>query len=255
MSSRLLTTVALATLSFGAAGVSLAQGQAPAYRPAMAMFDGKNSAAFPASPGLDVSSVATIEMWVAPKWTGQLGYDPFLVTYMGQKGPRFSVVMSGDQKAIGILSGDDSDYAEFDFSDGKAHHVAFVFVGDVADVFIDGVLISTLAIKIAELPASHFILGSANGTDLAFKGGLADVRIWNTALDQNTIVAWRFADPLAPSAKHPAANSLIGRSVFTNGRRGFALAQPPLSPETEALLKSSQEADEPPAPLASEDEK
>lgn len=254
MSSHLLTTVALAALSLGVAGASLAQGQAPAYRPAIAMFDGKNSVVFPASPSLDVSSVATIEMWVAPKWTGQLGYDPFLVTYMGDQGARFAVAMSGDQKAIGILAGDASDYAEFDFSDGKAHHVAFVFVQDTADVYVDGAFVNTLSISIADLPASHFILGSANGTDLAFKGGLADVRIWSTALDQETISAWRFADPLAEKAPHPEAEDLIGRSNFMGGRRGFALAEPLLDPDVAAAVQAAQVEDNLPASLAVEED-
>lgn len=253
MSSRLLTTVALAALSFGAAGASLAQSQAPAYRPAMAMFDGRNSVSFPSAPSLDVTRIATLEFWAAPSWKGALGFDPFLISYVGPEGPRFSVVMGGDQKAIGILAGDQSDYTEFDFSDGKAHHVAFVFVQDTADVYIDGAFVNTLSISIADLPASHFILGSANGTDLAFKGGLADVRIWSTALDQATIAAWRFADPLGGKAKHPEADSLIGRSAFENGRRSFALAEPILDPEDAALVQSAQIEDDLPASLAVED--
>jgi hypothetical protein len=243
MSSRLLTTVALAALSFGAAGASLAQGQAPAYRPAMAMFDGRNSVSFPSAPSLDVTRIATLEFWAAPRWQGKLDYDPFLISYAGEEGPRFSVAMGGDKKAIGIVAGDQSDFVTFDFSDGQAHHVAFVFVDDTVDVYIDGAFIDTLAINIADVPAARFVIGSANGSDLAFKGAIADVRIWNIALDQETIATWRLADPLAPGAKHPAADTLVGRSNFAIGRRGFALAEPVVSPEDDALVKAAQQDD------------
>lgn len=253
MSSRLLNTVALAALSFGVAGAGLAQDQAPAYRPAIAMFDGKNSAVFPASPSLDVSSVATIEMWVAPKWTGQLGYDPFLVTYMGDQGARFAVAMSGDKKAIGILAGDASDYAEFDFSDGKAHHVAFVFVQDTADVYVDGAFVNTLSISIADLPATQFVLGSANGTDFAFKGGLGDVRVWNAALDQAAIAGWRFKNAMSDGVSHPAADDLAGHSTFADGQRGFNVAEPDLAQDEIALVEAALNGDDLPEIPKAED--
>lgn len=253
MLSRFLAVVLLGMLPFVAVSPVLAQGQAPAYQPTVAVFDGKNSATFPAAPSLNVNGLATVEFWVSPRWTGKLGYDPVLISYTGPDGPRFAVAMSDDKKAIGIIAGAETDYVTFDFSDGRMHHVAFVFGEDTADVYINGVFVDTLAIAIADVPATAFILGSANGTDMSFKGGLADVRLWNTALDLGTIAAWRLGDPLRPGAKHPAVNSLIGRSSFANGRRGFALAQPPMNQDVEALLQAAKTPDEPPAPIASED--
>lgn len=191
--------------------------------PQTAKFDGATSLNFPGEQSLNLTDVSTIEFWVKPTWS-KLGYDPVLLSAMGDEKARYAIVMGADRKSIGLLSGDDWDYVDFDFNDGKSHHVAFVNLGDLTDVYIDGELFDSITQPIAELPVRTFHIGSANGVNNLFVGQLSEIRLWDIALDGDDIAANMRLHILSPEGlKHPDLDSLVGVSDFANNRRSFSL--------------------------------
>lgn len=191
--------------------------------PQTAKFDGTTSLNFPGEESLNLTDVSTIEFWVKPTWS-KLGYDPVLLSAMGDEKARYAIVMGADRKSIGLLSGDDWDYVDFDFDDGKSHHVAFVNLGDLTDVYIDGEPVDSITQPIAELPVRTFHIGSANGVNNLFVGQLSEIRLWDIALDGDDIAANMRVHILSPEGlKHPDLDSLVGVSDFANNRRSFSL--------------------------------
>jgi hypothetical protein len=191
--------------------------------PPVARFDGSAQLSFPADLSLDFSDYGTVEFWVSATWE-QLDYDPTILSYLGPQGPRFAFIIMGDRQGIGMLAGDQWDAVEYDFSDGLMHHVAFVVLGDETDVFIDGQYQSTLAVTIADLPASGLHLASFNGSYAGFPGALADLRIWDAPLDGDDINVYRKFDISSEEGLgHPMIDSLVGVGYFSEGRRSILL--------------------------------
>lgn len=89
-------------------------------RPEWAEITPQNSPSFPMTDSLQLEEIASIMMWVKPKW-GAIDYDPALLSATGRDGVCYAVVMTRQKDGIGIYSGEDWDFVEFDFSDGKAH--------------------------------------------------------------------------------------------------------------------------------------
>lgn len=222
MARGLPTTALLLTLGLLAGSIAMAQSRDDA--PSIGSFDGTDSLSFPAELSLVLGEVASIELWVKPTWDEDPGYDPALLSALGPDGVRYAVVMSAAKDAIGLYSGPDWDYVEFDFSDGRLHHVAFVVLGDLTDVYIDGEPVDSIAQGIANVPITTFHVGSLNGLDSAFIGELAGVRIWDTALDGDDIAAYR-QDGIfsAKGLTHPDFQELVGVTDFADGARTFIL--------------------------------
>lgn len=192
--------------------------------PKFANFDGTNALSFPAEDSLLLSEIATIEFWVQPKWTSALDVAPAILSAIGPQGPRYAVVMTGKMEAIGLVSGDSWDYAEFDFGDGKPHHVALVARGELTEVYIDGVAQDTLVVSIQDLPVTSFHMGSLNGFDNLFVGQIAGLRLWNAALDEESIEQYRKTYIMDKAAfSHPDYEFLVGASDFQKDQRSFTL--------------------------------
>jgi hypothetical protein len=191
--------------------------------PQTAKFTATSSLTFPGESSLELSDVSTIELWVKPGWTS-LKYDPVLLSATSDGTPRYAIVMTADKQSIGLYSRDDWDYTEFDFADGKAHHVAFVNQGDLTDVYIDGELHDTITQPIADIPVRTFHIGSVNGTLNPFVGELSEIRLWDTALEEDDIVSFQRVHILSKTGlTHPDLDSLVGVSDFANKARGFTL--------------------------------
>lgn len=213
---------------------------AEGYRPPMAKFNGETAVTFPDDVALNFKRFATIEFWVAATWD-QLEYDPAIISYLGNQGPRFAVLIPADKKGIGFMADQKWQVAPFDFSDGKLHHVAFVVIDSRTAVFVDDELAALLDIGIADLPAHSLNIGSFNGRDAGFVGALAGLRIWDTALDPDDIALYKMTQLSTPEgAEHPAIDTLVGVSDFANGKIGFALLDEPLS-LTDSLSPSSED--------------
>ncbi len=204
-------------------------GLAASYRPPLAKFTGIDSVTYPDDISLEFKRFATIEFWVAASWN-KLDYDPAILSYLGDQGARFAVLMQADRKGIGFMAGQKWAVAPFDFSDGKLHHVAFIVIDSRTTVFVDSEIIAIMPISIADLPSRDFNIGSFNGRDAQFIGSLAGLRIWDTALDPDDIAAYRLIDLKSEEGlKHPEIDSLVGTSAVENGKLVFVLTEEPLS--------------------------
>ncbi|MCP5180554.1 MAG: LamG domain-containing protein [Pseudomonadales bacterium] len=196
-------------------------------KPAFAVFDGTRESVlnFPAHTLLELDDLATIEFWVRPGWKTAPDADPVVMSAMGMQGARYGVFLTADGRGVGLYAGDDYDYTAFDFTDGFYHHVAFVMLGDLTDVYIDGVFEDSLAIGIrSDLPITTLHIGSANGSEALFQGELGDIRIWNTALDPDDIATFRKVPLYLPgAANHPEDYALVGYSNFSADQRTFVL--------------------------------
>jgi Concanavalin A-like lectin/glucanases superfamily len=217
---------ALALMGPGVASAQAQQGGTVALvteDPQSIAFSGRNSLTFPGETGLNLSDVSTIEFWVRPTWQ-TIAYNPAILAALGATGPRYAIVMTADKQAIGLMSGTEWDFVEFDFDDGKPHHVAFVNQGDLTDVYIDGELHDTITQPIAEIPVLAFHIGSANGMANPFIGQLGEIRLWDTALDGDDVAAFMRLHILSEAGRaHPDLDDLIGVSDFARKRRAFTL--------------------------------
>ena len=209
--------------------LSAALVSAEGYRPPIAKLDGQVSASFPDDVSLNFKRFGTIEFWVAAKWDS-LDYDPAIVSYLGNLGPRFAILMPADKKGIAMMADQKWEVAPFDFSDGKLHHVAFIVIDSRTSVFVDDELVAILPIGIADLPAHSLSIGSFNGRDAGFVGVLAGLRIWDSAVDPDDIAAYKLVDLASQKgAEHPSLDTLVGTSDFAHGKVDFSLVDEPLS--------------------------
>ena len=193
--------------------------------PVIADFDGTNTLNFPAERSLLLTDVASFEFWVEPEWEGALGYDPVILAGLGAEGPRYAIVMSEDRRGVGLWSGEEWDYVDFDFTDGQLHHVAFVVKGELTEVFLDGAYEETIAQGIEDLPMMTFHIGSLNGLNSPFVGRLGGVRVWDAALYEDDIAAFRRDHIFTKEGmKHPDFFQLVGVSDFhADGTRSFTV--------------------------------
>ena len=209
--------------------------KAEEYRPPIAKFDGNVTASFPDDVSLDFNRFGTIEFWVVAQWDN-VDYDPAIVSYLGNLGPRFAILMPADKKGIGMMADQKWEVAPFDFSDGKLHHVAFIIIDSRTSVFVDDELISIMPIGIADLPAHSLNIGSFNGSDAKFIGVLSELRIWDSAVDPDDIATYKRVNlDSEEGAAHPSLDTLVGTSDFANGEITFSLVDEPLSMNGEFL--------------------
>lgn len=216
------------------------------YRPPLAKFDGGAGASFPDDISLGFKRFGTVEFWVAAKWDS-VDYDPAILSYLGNLGPRFAILIPADRKGIGMMANQKWEVAPFDFSDGKLHHVAFIMIDSRTSVFVDDEFVALLPISIADLPAHSLHIGSFNGKDAGFKGYLAGMRVWDSAVDPDDIAAYKRVNLSTPEgAKHPSIDTLVGVADFASGQVDFVLMDEPLSLSGQSLTDDDSDL---PAPV------
>ncbi len=185
------------------------------YRPPVARFNGTENISLPGHVSLELVESGTLEFFVAAKWKGKAQHDPVLFSALTPKGPRYAIAITGDKQAIGLARDEDWDMAEFDFSDGKMHHVAFVVMNGVTDVYIDGKHEDTLLTGFGETEVTSFHLGSLNGKIAPFKGALAGLRIWDTPLDPDDLNRFKYVHIFSRRGmKHPDFDALVAVGDF-----------------------------------------
>lgn len=207
--------------------------------PEFITFDGTDSLTFPATASINLLEIATIEFWVKPEWDEPLGYDPVILSALGPAAPRYAIAMSDQKNAIGLYSGEDWDFTEFDFSDGKPHHVAFVILGDLTDIYIDGKSYDAIAQGIAlDIDALTFHIGSIDGFTGSFIGEMAGIRLWDAALEEDEIKQYSQQYIMDEAAfSHPDYSYLIGASDFQESRRSFTLMELEDDDDLESLVE------------------
>ncbi|MEL7188726.1 MAG: LamG-like jellyroll fold domain-containing protein [Pseudomonadota bacterium] len=200
------------------------------YQPDVLELDGATTLVFPAHETLDLSGGATIEFWVQPDWESAPGFDPVILSYAGEQGASYLVAMLRDRDGIGIMSGDTFMVAPFDFTDGEMHFVAIIDYGDRTEVLVDNTLVAVLDMTIQSLPADGLYIGTADGTNDPFLGGIAAVRLWGIPLSQDVLLQHAMRDLLDEErAQHPDLRFLIAHSAF--GTEDFRLAAANADPQ------------------------
>ncbi len=199
------------------AGLLLVFGVAHAqeYTPDVAEFDGSNALSFDPAPQLRLVDGGTIEFWVAPDWTDDPGYDPAIISSIGPEGLSYLVAMLRDRNGIAFAAGNEEDVATFDFTDGRLHHVAINQFEDGIVIMIDGQVVGTSELRSLDLPSAAIEVGSIDGLNNPFKGAIAGLRVWNTAVARETLVEFALQDIFA--ADHPDLEALMAMSDFANG--------------------------------------
>ena len=185
------------------------------YTPDIAEFDGSNTITLEPAPQLELADGGTIEFWVAADWQSDPGYDPVIICRAGPEGASYLIAMLRDRDGIAIASGDDEEVATFDFTDGQLHHVAVSQFEDGTVVLVDGRVVGTSTLSFQALPSVGVWLGSIDGEHNQFRGAIAGMRIWDTVVDQETLIGYAMKDIF--SDEHPDLPYLAAMSDFANG--------------------------------------
>lgn len=206
-----LRTIALALLAIISAPLS-AQ-----YSPDVLELDGTETLQFPADERMVLTGGSTIEFWVQPDWTTDPGYDPVVLSNAGPEGPLYLVALLRDRDGLGIMIGEQSAIAAFDFTDGKMHHVAIIDDGTSIAMLVDGSPVGIAEMTSKRLPSAGFWIGSSDGQNDPFVGAIAGLRLWDIAVNPAQIKEFAIVDIIANRAKpHPDLGWLIGLSDFAN---------------------------------------
>lgn len=208
-SSLALSGLALASCSDGATSVVSENG----YAIDVLELDGTDTLAFDPAPAFEPAAQSTIEFWVQPKWSETPEFDPVVLASSGEQGAAYLVAIQREKDGLAVMSGEQIDVAPFDFSDGELHHVALIDLGTSVAVVIDGELITELEMTFQAMETDGFYVGSASGGADGFEGVIGGLRIWDTAVPTNTLVAFQLKDVLDESDPHPDLDSL---SVISN---------------------------------------
>lgn len=211
----IVTMVTASALTLAVPAHSQNQAEPP-FAPVMASFSGQGALLLPPASALEINGAGTIEFWVVAEWQGELDYDPAVIAYSGPQGARFAVHIAANRQGLGVYAGPYFQGVPFDFTDGQAHYVALVTLGESIDIYIDGELRATLGYGFANLPATTFSIGSI-GNFSPFIGQIGQVRIWNTPIDPDVLnyFSWRPIEMQGPNA-HPDLEALVGASTFGN---------------------------------------
>lgn len=201
--------------------------------PDVLALDGTGGVAFTSHPILDLSAQGTIEFWVAADWTETLDFDPTVLSNVGQQGAAYHIAIAGDRQSIFLQTADRIVDAEYDFSDGALHHVAFINFGDEITLVVNGQLIAQLAMSIEELPTQALWVGANVGNNTPFTGVIAGLRIWRSALLPDVIADYALRPITSQQAAHPEINELVGHSAFA--QNDFYITEAVLIPPLESV--------------------
>lgn len=153
-----------------------------------------------ANLGAGSNSDFTIEMWIkSDGWTG----DPAIFSNKNwASGLNAGFVLfgktNGSQWKFNIGSG--SQRIDIDggtINDGVWHHIAVVYrQSGQKELYQDGVLLNTSSTNIGASVSTALQMALGQDGTLnyasAFKGELAEVRVWNTALSSSTLNTWKY---------------------------------------------------------------
>lgn len=210
--------------------VNEAMAQGGDYSPDFAVFDGSQSMAIQPDPALAVNGDITVEFWVAPGWENDPGFDPVVVSNISVENASYIIAIMRDRDGVGVLSGGAETVAPFDFSDGKLHHVAIIAANDGFSIVVDGGVRGISETALGAYDVDAFWIGSIDGSLGAFTGYIGQLRIWNAALDLETLEAFKF-QPAFPQGDivHPFIDALVAASMFPEA--GLLLVENETAPQ------------------------
>lgn len=160
---------------------------------------------------------------MAPDWLEPPGYAPVVVACEAEndQSQTFAVAISETKDRLFVYTGARSAAIEFDFSDGKLHHVALAGLSGELNVLIDAQLVARLDFGFAPTTAGTLCAGGLSQSDSLFRGAIGQLRIWDVMLAPKELVDYSMADEEAEIAPHPSLSGLRVRSDFR--REGLRL--------------------------------
>lgn len=176
--------------------------------------DGTDTLAFDPAPAFEPASQSTIEFWVQPKWGETPEFDPVVLASSGEQGAAYLVAIQREKDGLAVISGEQAEVTQFDFSDGQLHHVALIDLNGSVAVVIDGELIDQLEMTFQAMETNGFYVGSANGGEDGFEGTIGGLRIWDTAVSVDSLTEYQLKDVLAEEDPHPDLDYLSVISDF-----------------------------------------
>jgi len=199
----------------------------------------------PSSPSLDISAELTIELWFT---NDRKENDVFLIMKNSSAiafNPLYGLYIRCDSLCAGFYltlknSGVKQIARNGDFADGKWHHLAGVFDGQVMKLYINGVMRASLPLEKADYIATKSYplqIGALLGMQAFHSGYVDEVRLWKVARTQEEIRAtmnvaltgkeeglagyWNFDDG-EPNDQSPNGND----AMLKNNARIVEYAQP-----------------------------
>ncbi|MEM6908983.1 MAG: LamG domain-containing protein [Pseudomonadota bacterium] len=175
--------------------------------------DGTDTLAFEPNAAFEPAEQSTIEFWVKPEWDATPDFDPVVLSNAGANGAAYLVAIQREKDGIALASGDEAEVAEFDFSDGKLHHVALIDLNGSIAVVVDGALVDEFAMTLEAMQTDGLYIGSAYGGDDGFEGVIGGLRLWDVAVPTESLAKYRTKDVFDPDEPHPDLEFL---SVISN---------------------------------------
>lgn len=198
------------------------------YQPDILTLDGQQSYVYTSDNRLSIWDGGTIEFWVAPDWTVAPDYNPVILSNTGDQGTLYEIAIRADKKALTLKSGTMLGEISFDFDDKHMHHVGLVNLGGQVIAMIDGKIAGATALHFVDLTSTELRLGASLGGGAPFHGALAGLRIWDKAIEPETLVKFSWADSTSESSAHPDIAFLAGHSDFTT--KDFYIIEKPIIP-------------------------
>ncbi|MEM1175274.1 MAG: LamG-like jellyroll fold domain-containing protein [Pseudomonadota bacterium] len=205
--TRLIGCTVLLVLAAGAA--------ADGYLPDLLEFDGTDTLVFDPAPQFDLSDGGTLEFWVSPDWTDAPDYDPIVLCNAGGDDIAYAIGILRDRNGLLLVAGDGEDIFPADLDDGRMHHIALHQLEDGVVVLVDGEPVGTSGLSIPAITSDGLWLGSLDGENDMFAGAIAGFRVWDTVVDQATLVEFAFKDAVFDD--HPYLDELTAISDFEVG--------------------------------------
>ena len=189
---------------------------AQGYAPDIQEFSATNDLDFPANSAFVLDEQTTLEMWVAAGWRDDPGFDPVLLYHADTEGLLYVLAMLGDQSGLTLQVGETVDELPFPFSDGRLHHVVLVNLTDNVVLMVDGQVVGRFDVQIPSRIGETFRLGSAPGPSAAFTGAIGGLRIWNVAVQRQSLITYALQDIFSEASPHPDLDSLAAYSDLHN---------------------------------------
>jgi hypothetical protein len=189
--------------------------QAQTYQPDVLEIDGESFIAFEPSEAYTIADGGTLEFWAVPDWTEDPEFDPVMIANVGPEGASYIIAITAERDGILITSGENEVFFNFDFTDGKMHHIALNQFTDGIIVAIDGVAIGESDMMLQDFSSSGLIIGSLEDESDPFLGAIAAIRFWDYVPKLETLIAYAQRDILL--SEHPSIEQLSAMSDFNAG--------------------------------------
>jgi len=181
------------------------------YRPDILLLDGIQDVFIAPHPAHQIANGSAVELWVEPDWEEPPAYDPVILANLAPGSAPYVLGMRRDKGALLLVSGAREWAFDYNFADGRMHHVALNHFADGTIVVIDGKAIGETASPLPFIARGTLWLGSLGQGRHGFMGAIAALRIWNTIPPWDVLMRQASLGVL-----HTAPPSLTRLSAFSD---------------------------------------